>query len=46
MRVKLKLAALLGIATLAAMGLATGSAVAAEGKNPIFFHRVRRHRLW
>ena len=34
MRVKLKLAALLGIATLAAMGLATGSAVATEGKKP------------
>ncbi|MCB1823090.1 MAG: arylsulfatase [Candidatus Competibacteraceae bacterium] len=33
-KVKVKLAALLGIATLAAMGLATGSAIAAEGKKP------------
>lgn len=34
MKVKVKLAALLGIAALAAMGLATGSAVAAEEKKP------------
>ena len=34
MKLKLRLAALLGIATFAAMGLATGSAVAAEGKKP------------
>lgn len=34
MKVKSKLAALLGIATLAAMGLTTGSAVAAEEKSP------------
>jgi len=33
-KMKPKLAALLSIAVLAAMGLATGSAVAAEGKKP------------